>query len=307
MEDQRPSIPPPELLISANGSGDQVAAYIGWPVIVRTSLLHPRAFADKVPIGGAAQEAPLHAPMILCGKDLPWTNAVRLEVTDASGRIVALPFALASAPSGLLALDRNTPAGLDWLLGPKQTRGLTEGDYKLEAVLDTTACDPKVLLKSDPKLLSKSGIKMVVDPNRPNYGQNFGGGFWKGKVRSKPVTLQIRKAPSPLSADLEEQRLLSLAHHALLAKEPKQAAACIDQLLAMQPMSIYGLEAKGDLLAAAGRTSEAIRSYSRAITEFYERNPKPQEPPVSLLLKRDGLLDQKLLRRRDGPGTRHSK
>jgi hypothetical protein len=241
--------------------------------------------------------------MILCGKEPIWSNAVRLEVKDPWGRSVAWPFQLATAPSGPLTLDRKTPASLAWLLGPEQTEHLPDGDYKLEAVLDTTACDPKVLLKSDPKLLLKSGITQGLDPTQVNCGQHWEGGFWKGKLRSGPVILQIRKAPSPLSAAMEEEKHLSLAHHAPLAKEHKQAAAYIDELLEKQPKSIHGLHFKGDLLAADGRNVEALRTYSQAIAEFYERNPRPKEPPALLLMKRRALLNQELSRRREGHGS----
>jgi hypothetical protein len=66
--------------------------------------------------------------------------------------------------------------------------------------------------------------------------------------------------------------------------------------LAKQPKSVSGLEHKGDLLAAAGQTEAALRSYAAAIAACSGGRRLPNqpslEPPAELLRKHRDVLVQ---------------
>ena len=210
----------------------------------------------------AFDAAPGVVPLRLAAPEGPWTNAVHLEVRIDGKEPAPWPFHLGTDPKGPLALDAQTAGAVVWWLSPEETARLPEGDYQVTGVLDTTAAS-------------------AAD-------------VWKGTARSNTASVRVRKEPSPLSPSQQEDKFLLLADQDMFRGDAKQALARIEELLAKQPASIGGLGLKADVLAASGRTPEALQSYQEAITAFYKKYPKAPEGPEGLLTKYHALLNQAL-------------
>jgi hypothetical protein len=203
-------------------------------------------------------------PMVLAAADGPWTGAVHLEVRDAAEKKVDWPFHLATAAKSSVALDNQTAGYIGWWLSPEETAKLPPGEHVLEGVLDTRT--------------------------------TRAAGAWKGIVRTRSVRIRIVVEPKMLDTEQVEEKHLLLASVAQLRGEQNQALAYLDSLLANQPKNVSGLEHKGDLLAGAGQTEEALRSYDAAIAAYSGGRRIPNqpslEPPAELLRKhRDVLVE----------------
>jgi predicted Zn-dependent protease len=85
-----------------------------------------------------------------------------------------------------------------------------------------------------------------------------------------------------------------LAAQALVLGDRAGAASILDDLLAEQPTNIAALEFKGDLLAEAGKTAEALDAYNLAIKAFYQQNESPEEAPTMLARKQHEMMDKLL-------------
>jgi hypothetical protein len=278
----------PVLSVSVNGRPDELRAFHGWPLIVRAGLFHPRLYglsANQL-IMAFYNVAPSDRPgkdfdiLTIHAKDGTWSGAARLEVKTPQGQIVNWPFHLTAAPPGDLQLNPTSWGRLVWLLGPEETGRIPAGRYELTVMLDNMAWPAPDAVKPAPP-----------GPLNP-FGYPLASHDWKGAIRSAPIVVHIDAEPSALPADAEEDKHLLLAEAAQEAKDPKQAEARIDELLARQPKSVDGLTWKGDLLAAAGKTDEAFDAYDRAVNAYVERNPDAAEPPVLLLRKRHEMMSK---------------
>jgi hypothetical protein len=108
---------------------------------------------------------------------------------------------------------------------------------------------------------------------------------------SPPARLHVGAEPAPLSPErAREKRLLELALLRLRGDDAG-ARAAVDALLAEDPGDLAALEASGDLYAAAGQPRDALGAYSRALRLFFERMPRPEEPPAELLRKQGSVLE----------------
>ena len=199
-------------------------------------------------------------PMLLAAADGPWTGAVRLEVKDAKGKKVEWPFHLATTATPTVTLDHQTFGSIGWWLTPDETAGLQPGAYELTAILDTSSA------RAD--------------------------GAWKGNAHSRQLRIEVIAEPKVLDAEREEEKFLLLAHFAMFRGDDKEALSHVEALLAKQPKSVTALERKGDLLAAGGKTLEALRSYDAALAGYRKRNlpDKPPGEPPALLRKHQKVL-----------------
>jgi hypothetical protein len=199
-------------------------------------------------------------PMLLAAAEGPWTGAVRLEVKDTKGKNVEWPFHLATVATPTVTLDHQTFGSIGWWLTPDETAALSPGEYELTAILDTSSA--------------------------------HAAGAWKGNARSRSLRIEVIAEPKALDAEREEEKLLLLAHFAMVCGDDKQAVSHVDALLAKQPKSVTALERKGDLLAAAGKTLEALQSYDAALAIYRKRNlpDKPPGEPPALLRKHQKVL-----------------
>jgi tetratricopeptide (TPR) repeat protein len=116
-----------------------------------------------------------------------------------------------------------------------------------------------------------------------------------GAATSPPAALALSPEPSPLSPERAREKRLRLLALLLLRGEPAAARAEVDALLSEDPDDLAALELSGDLLAAEGRPAEARDAYSRALHVFFQRDPKPTEPPAKLLRKRQALMQDVLV------------
>jgi tetratricopeptide (TPR) repeat protein len=111
-----------------------------------------------------------------------------------------------------------------------------------------------------------------------------------GAATSPPAAVTLSPEPAPLPPERAREKRLRLLALLLLRGEQAAAQAEVDALLREDPDDLAALEVSGDLLAAQGRTAEARDAYSRALRAFFQRDPKPTEPPVALLRKRQAVL-----------------
>jgi len=198
-------------------------------------------------------------PIVLAGAGA----ALRLRVADETGAPQPWPLHAAAPPADELRLEPDGSVDAVWWLDGGETAALADGRYTLVAELDTT---------------------------RAATG-------WQGTAASPPVPLAIAAEPAPLPPErAAEKRRLELTL-LLLRGELDAARAAVDALLAERPDDVVALEASGDLAAASGRTQDAFAAYSRALDVFFERSPRPPEPPWALLRKRQAVMQDAVVPR----------
>jgi tetratricopeptide (TPR) repeat protein len=111
-----------------------------------------------------------------------------------------------------------------------------------------------------------------------------------GAATSPPALLTLSPEPAPLPPERAREKRLRALELLLLRGDHAAARAEVDALLRADADDLAALEASGDLYAAEGRKPEAFEAYSRALHSFFERDPKPPEPPVALLRKRQAVM-----------------
>jgi hypothetical protein len=111
-----------------------------------------------------------------------------------------------------------------------------------------------------------------------------------GAATSPRASVTLSPEPVPLPPERARAKRLRGLALLLLRGESAAARAEVDALLREDPDDLAALELSGDLLAADGRTAEARDAYSRALHSIFESDPKPPEPPVTLLRKRQAVM-----------------
>jgi len=243
--------PRPLLSISLNGTRE-AQVFRGWPLILEAGLFYP----TDVP--GKAEKK----PFLIVAKDGPWSNAVHIEIRKKPGEGVTWPFHLADTPSSTFSLHAQAEGDLIWWLSPEDSAQLSEGNFEVVAVLDTT------------------------DSTVP--------GGWKGATTSVPVSVRLSNEPEPLTAEQESEKYQLSASYYLVRGDSKQAMAQMEALLQKQPDNVGGLEFKGDALAEGGKAAEALACYRRALDAFLRKYHTIEEPPRELWMKQHRLLDKLL-------------
>jgi hypothetical protein len=113
-----------------------------------------------------------------------------------------------------------------------------------------------------------------------------------GAATSPPAAVTLSPEPAPLPPERAREKRLRLLALLLLRGEQAAARAEVDALLREDPDDLAALEVSGDLLAAEDRTGEARDAYARALRVFFQREPRPTEPPVELLRKRQAVMQE---------------
>lgn len=196
----------------------------------------------------------LAEPLTVGTDSKPWTGMVKLEVTDAAGNKQTWPLQLAGKPESVATLDALSFASAYWTLGVEQTAKLAAGSYVVNA--------------------------------------SFANG--SDSIASVPVALTVSKAPAALSDEQKVSLAESRATQAAVEGNSAIAMSIVDDLLAKQPSNTTVLEFKGDLLAEAGKSKEAMEVYGQALKAFYAANPDSPEPPSVLAEKQHEMMDKLL-------------
>jgi hypothetical protein len=220
----------------------------GWPLVVELQVLHPRS---------AREDA---APMTVALAAGPWSDAVRLEVRDASGRPQSWPLGLEGEGAATLELDAWNGGLLAWTLSAEETAALADGRYQIGARLETRG------------------------RHRP--------GAWEGEVIAPPVLLDVVAEPVPLPPEREPEKLLTLAAYHQARGDAAQAEAALDRLLERRPDDVAALVWKAELAAQSGRNPEALALYDKAIGAAEAARPDAPEPPAALLRGRAAVLER---------------
>ena len=210
----------------------------GWPLIVTAELMNRHIYEDSA------------TTVTISDPGGAWTNAIQLEVKDEQGNPVTWDFQLAHAYSGPLTLDKETTAEMGWWLSPEATAVIPAGNYRLKAIIDSSAIDPQ------------------------DYGQI---------IASVPVALTVIAPAEPVSDSEIAAKHLLFADYYLLTGEDANAMTETDLLLAKQPENMIGLTYKGELLRQNGQLTEASNTFSDALNVFSQKYPNAPEPPVQLL------------------------
>ena len=236
----------PEPIISVSVNDSRAAeVFRGMPMLVSTVLVHPSALDTNA------------APILIAAAQGPWTNALRLDISDAAGNLQSWPFQITTITSNTTVLDSVHFAQFDRWLTPEQTLMLATGKHTLVATLN------------------KSNVTVP--------------GAWKGEVDSVLAEVNIRDEPATLSQIEAENKYSQLALYKLFAGNGPAALDHANQLLTLSSTNIAGLKIKSMALNALGRPMEAEASVEQAISETYARNPAPREPPTELFQMRREL------------------
>jgi hypothetical protein len=201
-------------------------------------------------------------PIVLAAKDGAWSNAVRIEVRSARGELQSWPLHLATAAPATLTLDRMHGGELVWWLSPQEVAELPKGDYTFAAKLDTT--------------------------------ESSAANAWKGIAAGEQVNIRIGAEPVTWTTEQVSMKHQLLASYHLLRNAPREARAVLDELLRKQPDNISALGFQADVLAADGKSVEALKLYDRALEVFERKHPDIPEPPAALLKMRHALMDRLL-------------
>src|SRR5438067_10761466 len=95
-------------MISMNLNGSRMATVVkGWPAIGGITVAHSR-YGE--PDAGA---------LVISAKSGTWSDAVRLEVRDAQGKLAAWPIQAIPADASTLVLDGAGAGSLVWTLRPE--------------------------------------------------------------------------------------------------------------------------------------------------------------------------------------------
>jgi hypothetical protein len=240
----------PKVSICANGVAE-AKVFRGMPLLVSVSLVHPLfSSADAQPI-------------LISSALGAWTNAIHIEIVDATGTAQQWPFNTRIAPGPTITLDHSKYARFDQWLTPEQTLNLPTGVYTLSVKLDTTA--------------------------------PIAAAAWKGVVEPAPAAFEILNEPATLTEEEAEEKYAQLAEYELFQKNGAKALQHIDQLLTAFPTNLGGMKIKATALNALGRTAEAHALSTQALETYYAQNKVAQEPPISLLTLQNEL-EQTLLK-----------
>src|ERR1035437_7117478 len=173
-----------------------------------------------------------------------WADAVEVEISGASNGAPKLHAQLVAKPESAIAtLDAERNAGGVWFLSSATSGKLAPGEYLVHARL------------------------MIHD-----------GTGWKGEAVSDEIALHI--AATSTATERVIQRTMALAHEAVLADAPQEAARLLDSLLTGDPDNIPLLTMRGALCARRGAYHAAMACVNRAMRRV-EREGWTH-PPIEL-------------------------
>jgi hypothetical protein len=236
--------------ICVNGVA-QAKIFPGMPLLVSVSLVHPQFSRTDA------------APIVIASAQGAWTNALHIEIVDASGASQQWAFNTRISPGPIITLDGSRYARFDQWLTPEQTINLSTGLYSVTVKLDTIG----------------STLEAA----------------WKGTVEPAPATVEILAEPAVLSEEDAEEKYSQLAEYELFQNNAAKALQHIDQLLSGFSTNLGGMKIKATALNALGRAAEAHSVSTQAIDSYYARTKVAQEPPISLITLQNEL-EQTLLK-----------
>ena len=235
------SAPTPEVGLDVNMRNEAVAAR-GWPLVIRAAVISTDGQALTIGL-----------------KSGPWTQALHLTISDASGAVQNWPVQLVPPATPTLSLSGIVNAEAIWLLAPSDTTSIADGLYSLSVTLDTTS--------------------------------TASNGTWTGKVQSTTASVQIEDEPSPLAAVDVNNKYLAFAAYGRLHGDTAGALTALGTLISLQPDNLEGYKEKADLLAESGDFVDALTLYQTALYKFQTANPNPAEPATLLEIGAANMSD----------------
>ncbi|HKO21850.1 MAG TPA: hypothetical protein VJX91_04290 [Candidatus Eisenbacteria bacterium] len=181
-----------------------------------------------------------------------WSDLLRIQVRNATGPIAGLSVVAAEKTKASITLS-DSVSGHQWYA--LERGALRPGDYIVVAVL-----------RASPASV----------------------GAWQGTVSSPACQLTVRSDGQALSRDESDVAALTAIRVPMFFGRPDSALATADRLLVKDARNPLLLEAKGDVLARAGRYTEAAAMYDSALAQVTPPPDSPlREPPELLLRKLD--------------------
>jgi tetratricopeptide (TPR) repeat protein len=212
-----------------------------WPLLVTAKLFNENLFQENVPVKLSSN----------------WKDAFHFIIKNSNGDIVSWPFHLVASPGENITLDSTTIAELAFWLDGEETNQIPAGDYKLIAVLDSTAY--------------------------PELGSNF------SSVRTDTHKIKILDEPASLSIEQKAEKDMLFANLNLLKGDDEKALEYLNNILGYNPNDLRAILLTGKLLEDQGDYGSAMFAYSKAVDIFLEANPDPAEPPFELLQAQNDL------------------
>ncbi len=200
---------------------------------------------------GAGEPAPLR----LTARQGAWRDALTVTVRHDQGAPAAWPLHPVPRAGAELLLEPDRAVTVAWWLTAEETAALAPGDYEVTVTLDPQRID---------------GLPA------PAHSE-----VWR---------LQVVAEPTPLSADLQQEKLYLLGRLALLQGEVGPVAGLVDQLLRLDPQSVGARRLQAAVLVRAGQPAEALRLLDEALALYFRRFPNAC-PPAALLAERDAVLE----------------
>lgn len=222
------------LALSANGAG-RPELHRGEPLLVEVLLVLERGEAAKLALRDSR----------------PWTDALKLALTDADGKIVEVDWQLLGAAGTRMEFTAEaSEARAVVALSPESAGALAAGDYLLKVSYDTGT---------------------LAEPDS-----------WTGAIQAR-MTLQVTGAAREDSdaAFVTGQRLV--ARWQLLSGRSEESLASLETALGRSPEDISALADKAEALLALQRRDEAVSVLELAIASFRKQNPQATHPPRELL------------------------
>ena len=186
-----------------------------------------------------------------------WADAIRLLVTapDGSEKVWNLKPA-GSAEHRVLEMTQRDFVTFGWTLSSADTASIPAGEYRLSARL---------------AIQGTSG--------------------WNGEATSPAVRIKVIEQPTVLDEAKDADKAVLRARYELAAGNPLAAASVVDQFLAVYPANTRGLLMQSRILEVQGRPIHAWLAAKEALAVAYDQEPFPKEPPFSLVLREQELVN----------------
>jgi hypothetical protein len=215
--------------LDINAETDVVVAQ-GWPLLIRVAVNS----ADGSPVNLAMANG-------------DWTQALRITITDQSGKVQNWPMQLMPAAASTLSLSGFSNAEAVWLVSPDATAGFGAGTYDVTVTLDTT--------------------------------KGAAAGSWTGTVAGN-ASVQLQPESPSMSAEDVASKYLAISAYAQFQGDLDGAGAALDTLISLQPDVLAAYSRKAEVLAAGGDYADALGLYQQTLDMFQAKNPDAQESLV---------------------------
>jgi hypothetical protein len=220
----------PILLMASANDSVRPTVSAGWPIVVEVRVLLKPESVNSLTLANAAG---------------PWSDALRLECTDANNADRSSLFLPAYASEMNIELTRERSGLMVWILDAVDLRTLPLGPCRIRAVLD----EKKV------------------------------GGVVPAGLSSIPIAVTVASESANSSSGAAQKKCLAIMNAARWKQDTAQAYAAAEAHLATHPQDVAVLFLRGQIQRAHGQKAEAPLSAAN------ENNPRAENFAIETVIR----------------------